>query len=66
MAYAEKPHAVVIQLLSVSNGKLNSRTTHEEFAETPEELVTKNFAFAEKVIGGTLAAAHELAAPYVK
>lgn len=63
--YAEKPHKVEIKILSISNGKLNSRTTHEEFAETPEELVMKNFVFADKVVDAVNNAALELAAPFL-
>lgn len=63
--YAEKLHKVEIKILSVSNGKLNSRTTHEEFAETPEELVAKNFVFSDKVVDAVNNAAIELAAPFL-
>ena len=58
-----KPHVIKIVMTSESNGVINSRTTHEEFASTPEELVQKNMVIASETVAGVFSAADKLSAP---
>lgn len=58
-----KPHVIKIVMTSESNGVINSRTTHEEFAGSPEELVQKNMVFAADTVAGVFSAVDKLSAP---
>ena len=67
----DPPHKVRIVVESISpradgSFRTNSRTTHEEFADTEEELVGKAFGLTRGVVDGTFAGAEKLAAPYLK
>lgn len=66
----DPPYKVRIVVESISpkgdGFRTNSRTTHEEFADTDEELVGKAFGLTRGVVDGTFAGAEKLAASYLK
>ena len=61
-----KQHCVTVSITSESGGELNQEVILREYATTVEELVVKNFALADAVVGACLAATRELAKPFLK
>lgn len=59
-----KNHSVTVTITSTSGNDTNQVVSFTEFAATPEELVTKNFAIAGAVVAAVTGACAELAAPF--
>ena len=56
-----KAHSVTVTITSESNGKVNQEYMLKEYAESPEELVWKNFAITDAVTPAIDAAMKALA-----
>lgn len=67
---SEKPHASIVAVVSVTNGRINNTTITVEGAETEEELVVKTFGHYDGVMAASRAMAaaggFPTAEPFVK
>lgn len=61
-----KQHCVTVSITSESNGVLNQEVILREYAATQEELVAKNIALADAVVGACVDATREFAKPFLK